>query len=363
MRHPFLPVMSIALAAGAAALIIEMTWMRWFRLLFGATAPAASATLVAFFAGHALGAALCARYLSRVDRPLRLAAVLSWTAAAWAIATPLLLLAGESLAASVYHTLLAAPLRLTSFRFALALAVTLPTALCFGALLPSLAAAAVRHPRTLGTTGNALYALNTLGALLGTALAAFWLPAWLGVRAGYGVGVSLAVAAGLLAFHFSRPGVRSSQPAFPSSIPEGNRDVEHPDAWRHDTEPRGPGRLSPDLLGLATLSGFVSLGAQVLFVQAFALVLNQSVYAFGAVLVCVHAALAVGALAVSSLHRAWPGAGRTAMGLALTLCALALAGFPALLHGMTDGFRYVGTEESGLGYPAVSILCVAVTAG
>ncbi|MEE8581909.1 MAG: hypothetical protein V3T33_10000, partial [Myxococcota bacterium] len=41
----------------------------------------------------------------------------------------------------------------------------------------------------------------------------------------------------------------------------------------------------------------------------------------------------------------------------------ALAGFPALLHGMTDGFRYVGTEESGLGYPAVSILCVAVTAG
>ena len=44
-------------ASGAAALAVETTWLRWFRLLFGATAPAASATLVAFFAGQAAVAA------------------------------------------------------------------------------------------------------------------------------------------------------------------------------------------------------------------------------------------------------------------------------------------------------------------
>jgi hypothetical protein len=29
-------------ASGAAALTVETTWLRWFRLLFGATAPAAA---------------------------------------------------------------------------------------------------------------------------------------------------------------------------------------------------------------------------------------------------------------------------------------------------------------------------------
>ncbi len=43
--------------SGAAGLILETTWLRWFGLLFGATAPATAATLVAFLAGQAAGAA------------------------------------------------------------------------------------------------------------------------------------------------------------------------------------------------------------------------------------------------------------------------------------------------------------------
>jgi hypothetical protein len=57
--------------SGIGALIVETTWLRWFRLLLGATAPAASATLVAFFTGQAVGAALGARLAARWRRPLR----------------------------------------------------------------------------------------------------------------------------------------------------------------------------------------------------------------------------------------------------------------------------------------------------
>ena len=47
-------LVALALLSGGAALIYEAVWLRWFRLLFGNTAYAASATLSAFFAGMAL---------------------------------------------------------------------------------------------------------------------------------------------------------------------------------------------------------------------------------------------------------------------------------------------------------------------
>ncbi len=81
--------------------MVETTWLRWFRLLFGATAPAASATLVAFFSGHALGAFLAAGLLPRSRRPLRAYALLELAAAAWTLVVPLLLGAGAAASASL----------------------------------------------------------------------------------------------------------------------------------------------------------------------------------------------------------------------------------------------------------------------
>ena len=66
----------LALFSGSAALIYETIWLRWFRLLFGSTAYAASATLCAFFAGLALGALLFGAVAGRSRRPLLLYAAI-----------------------------------------------------------------------------------------------------------------------------------------------------------------------------------------------------------------------------------------------------------------------------------------------
>ncbi len=131
--------------SGAAALGVETTWLRWLRTLFGATAPAASATLVAFFAGHAVGAGLAARWLPRVRRPLLAYAGLEVAAMAFALAVPGALALGERL--------LLSPLPaqgdvfvLAARRFGLAIAVTLPAAACYGATLPVLGAAVLAIP-------------------------------------------------------------------------------------------------------------------------------------------------------------------------------------------------------------------------
>jgi spermidine synthase len=345
--------------SGAGALGVETVWMRWLRLVLGATAPAASATLVAFFAGSAIGAAWGARRSARWTRPLASYGRLELAGAAAAATVPLLLRAGALAAAPLYDALRAMPWALALFRFALALAATLPAAFCFGATFPALGAAVVRGVTQLGARGSALYAANTLGAAFGTALAVFILPGRIGVAATYALSIALLAAAGVAALLLARSAWSSPLERLASS------EAGHGPAASEAT--RSPGAswsgLGPHaLLALAALAGYCGFALQVLLVQAFAQVLNQSIYAFGAVLVCVLLAIAIAGAAVAIAEaRAWLDP-RTALGLALAAAGLATAAFPASLERVTDGFRYVGSDTPGVGYLAAAMAAVARTA-
>lgn len=336
-------------ASGAAALVVETTWLRWFRLLFGATAPATAATLVAFLVGQAGGAALAAKRLPRARNPLAIYAALEIGAGLWALAVPLLLGLGESLSAAVYDELRQSPAALASLRFAIALLATLPASLCLGATLPAVGAALLPGPRALGTGGSGLYALNLLGAAFGTAIAAFWLADRIGVLQSYATGAALHLTVGAAAFALSRV----SGP--PAPVPE-----EAPAL----TPARPSSALAdPALVALAALSGFGSFAAQVLLVQSFGLVLNQSIYAFGAVLVTVLISLAAGACGVAWTLRRRVVAPVRLLGAALAASALGLALFPVWLHAVTDGLGYVGSPAAGSGYAFAAIRTALVAAG
>ncbi|MEE9608057.1 MAG: hypothetical protein V3U03_09995 [Myxococcota bacterium] len=330
-------------AAGAAALIVETTWMRWFALLFGATAPAAAAALVAFFAGHAAGAALAARWIPRTRRPLAAYGALQIGAGLGALAVVPLLQVGEAATVALYADLLEFPGALTSWRLALALLATLPAALCVGAAFPAIGAAALAGPRQLGSAGSALYGFDLLGAAGGTALAAFWLPAWIGVNGSYGVGVALLAAVGGTALALQRP-VR----ALPSAAPP---------------RPAQAARSDTPLLLLATFSGFGALATQVLLVRAFDQILNGSVVAFGAVLVTVFTALALGAAFVALLERTRRVDPRSLLGASLAAAALGLAAFPAALHAASDGLAGVAGGGGWAAYAAAALRTVVVSSG
>jgi spermidine synthase len=327
---------------------VETLWLRWFRALLGATAPAASATLVAFFLGQAAGAAAAARLAPRARRPLALYGALELGAAAWALAVPLLLGVGRAGLDAVYDGARGDPALLTALRFAVALAATAPASLAFGATLPALAAASVGAPLALGRRGLALYGVNTLGAALGTALASFWLPERLGVAASYASGVGALAGAGLLALVLAQRFRAEAGEAEPRR--------------RAPTRPGSP-RFRPPLLALAALSGFGSFAAEVLLVQAFDLVLDQSVYAFGAVLVVVLGALAGAALAVAGLGRIRALAPEAVLVAGLAATAVALAGFPALLFAATDGLTLLSSTSPWPAYLEAALGIAAATAG
>ncbi len=320
---------ALAFASGAAALVYETLWLRWFRALFGSTAYAASAVLAAYFLGLALGAWLFARFAGRARRPLRSYAAIELGVAATALAVPAFVRLYDPVYAALYANLSDSRGVFLAVKFALAFGALLPPTLLLGATLPLLAAAHVRSGSELGRRGGGLYAANTLGAAAGTAVGGLWLPEHIGVSAAYACAVALSLAIGVAALALSR------------------RDDGMPDVAARPTS-RHAGRPALAHLALAAGSGFGTLAFEVLLLHLLAVVLESSVYSFGAVLLVVLCALA-GAAFVAAHGAARLGAERL-LGIALAAAALLLLALPALVFATTNGFHFTAnaTLQNGL---------------
>ena len=332
--------------SGLGALVVETLWLRWFRLLLGATAPAVSATLVAFFAGQVAGALWGGHRARKTERPLATYGAFELLAAAAALGVPLALIALQGAVDGLADGLRERPGALTTLRFAVAFLAAAPAGVCFGATLPPLLTAVLGDGHALGRHGALLVGANTLGAAAGVALASFWLPEALGVRGGYALGVAALCAAGALALVWSRraDGTPAPSPAAGQATPVA-----------------GPGLATPGLLGLAAVSGIGVFAGQSLLVQAFGRVLNQSTQAFGVVLLVVLVALCVGAFSVALLaRRVGP---RVLLGWAAVAATLGWASFPALFVGATDGLAYWGSDRPWPGYLVSALGLALATAG
>jgi spermidine synthase len=366
--------------SGAAALMVEIVWQHWFRLLLGATAPATSATLVAFFAGQALGALLGARLAGRLTRDpgqpttrkiprsgtaasrrvdgLRFYAKVELVAAGTALAVPWLLGAGEALLPFVYDPLLEQPVALTGVRFLLVLVVSLPTSVAFGASFPAAAAAALEDSKQLGSRGTVLYGANLVGAVVGTVLGSFVLPERVGVPVTYGLAVAGSACVGVAALLLSRR--RALEPT--RKVRESAR--SRPRKPRPEVAPAsGPMFSAARLRAFAIFSGFGTLALQVLLVHALGLVLDQSIYAFGLVLLLVLASLALGAFVVALFDRTGLADARSGLVVALVAATLLLAALPAILVGTTSGLEYVGSDAPWPGYLLAALRVAATCAG
>jgi spermidine synthase len=352
-RRPAAPVLLLLFAlSGCAGLVLETLWMRWFRLLFGATPPAVSATLVALLAGQALGAAWAARAVAGWRRPLRTYGALVLGAAAFALAVPLLLELGGWVTRALYASLLDAPAALALLRFAIALLATLPSAFLMGATLPAIGAAWLARRDQLATRGTALYAANLLGGAAGAPLGAFALPSLLGVRGSHAAAALLLAGVGGIALALGR-GAPSPSPAHASG--------------RERSSAAAPATPAPGPLSargrdaLALLAGFGALALQVLLVRGLAQVLDPSVYAFGALLAVVLCALALGAGGVSLLLSRTQVRVESALALALAVAGLGIAAFPAVLRDLTGGFDPAVALAGGVALPALAL--AAASAG
>jgi spermidine synthase len=257
-------------ASGAAALALEVLWMRSAGLVVGATAGTTAAVLASYFGGLGLGGLLARE---RPPRPVRRYGFLELVAAAGALWSWLVF----SASSSVPVLRLLESMGLAGKIGLVALAI-LPATVALGATLPTLGAA-LASPSTVGWHGGSLYALNTLGGIVGIGAMGFGLPLWIGVRASYLVTAATSALAGALALWVGDTGITAHAPA------------EHPAS--------PPARLRIAAAG----GGFLAITLEVLWIKLFAQVLHNSVYSFAAVSLVFLLAIAIGAAAAATALR------------------------------------------------------------
>jgi len=343
-----LPLLALLFAAsGFAGLVYEVLWLRGLGLLFGNTVLAASTTLAAFFLGLAVGAWRWGKRSARLDRPLRTYAVLEVAIAASVLPYFLLLPAYRAFYEPIYSALGGWPSGLTAVQFLAASAVLFPPAFFMGGTLPVVGQYLVRRSDQLGRTGSLLYALNTAGAAAGALCAGFYLPSALGYRASFGLAMAVNVAVAAVAYVIDRADP-PAKPAKPTKAKKSRRPSATPFS----------ATFPVPLPLLAFLSGFLTLGLEVLWTRMFSQVMQNSVYTFSAILVVFLAVLSLGGLLANLLARR-KASTSTTLSTLLALAGIAAAASPFLFMDATDGMRYIG---SGMPWPAyVTAVFVKVT--
>jgi spermidine synthase len=273
--------------SGATGLVYEVLWIRMLGLVFGHTVFAVTTVLAAFMAGLGLGSWVFGRIADRQRRPLRLYGLLEIGVGAFCLLVPLLLPVVESLYRALARGLGLSFLAFSLAQFALILLLLLPPTTLMGATLPVLSRLFATDTASLGRRVGFLYALNTLGAVVGTGLAGYVLLPVLGMQATLALAAAVNLIVGGLLVLADR---RLVPPAAPSVEPP-------PEAAPIDSA----ALLTTVGLGVA---GAASMIYQVAWTRALSLVLGSSTYAFTAMLLAFLLGLALGSALFSRVFGA-----------------------------------------------------------
>jgi len=247
------------------SLVYEVLWLKELGLLFGNTAYASATTLAVFFAGLSAGGYFWGERAAQTTTPLRVYAWLECgiglTALTYFLIRDFYYLIYEPL----FFALGDLPAVFTLVKFVLAAGLLFLPSFLMGGTLPIMGQYLVRQADQLGKTASMLYAVNTLGAALGVFLAGFYLPFLLGFTNSYlsaiGLNIVIAAAAYGLSFTATDSNTREVEPA-----PHTSSTLPQP-------------ALSPHLIwSIAFLSGFMTLGLEVLWTRMFAQVLNAEFF-------------------------------------------------------------------------------------
>ena len=323
--------------SGACGLVYEMAWVRRLSYVFGSTTLAISTVLAAFMAGLALGSLLFGSLADR--RPssaLRLYGALEAAIGALALVMPVLFGGAASVYLTLYPVLANLPVVFFLAQFLLAGCVILLPTLLMGGSLPLLTKGLVARKEELSGRLGALYAANTVGAGVGTAVATYALLPSAGVLLTERLAAALNVVVGAAVLLVCREpaGAGAARGPAPSNRVRATRakDVERAPL---------PAHVLALLIGTAA-SGFAAMADEVAWARLFALVLGSSVYVFGMIVLVFLAGMSLGSALFARIRRWRPIDVFTTASLANGLWgAVTIALVPALPGMFLRGFASV----------------------
>ena len=258
-------------------------------LIFGSTTFAISTVLTAFMGGLALGSYLFGRYIDRSRYPVPMYGILETGIGVYALLVPTLFSGLVPLYRWVWQSF-----HLNFYLFSLmqfflvSLVLIVPTTL-MGATLPILSKYCARKEDRLGLTVGSLYAMNTLGGILGAFFSGFFLLPALGVRRTVFLAAFLNLLIGaIILVVMKKSGKESLGPGPGMKFSPSFFSGEHLSSWT---------------LGLVVfafaLSGFASMIYEVTWSRVLAMILDSSTYAFTIMLTTFLTGIALGSFLMS----------------------------------------------------------------
>ena len=174
----------VAAGTAVASFVYEIAWIRMLSLVLGAATHSFELMLSAFILGLALGAWWVRRRADTFVEPVRALGLVQVLMGTLAVATMPLYIASFSWLAQLLQALAPSPSGYELFtvaKYGLSLVVMLPATFCAGITLPLITRLLLAHgagERAIGT----VYAVNTLGSIVGAAFAALVLMPLLGLK-------------------------------------------------------------------------------------------------------------------------------------------------------------------------------------
>jgi predicted membrane-bound spermidine synthase len=348
-------VLGLFFCSGATALVYEVVWSKLLAQMFGSTIYAQTVVLAAFMGGLALGNWLVGRWSDRLAQPVRAYGYLEIAIGLYAFG----FLRLDGLADRIFVGLGAHLIErsgwLLLLKGSLSAGLLLGPTLLMGGTLPLLAAWLQKSCADPGRRSARFYSVNSLGAVLGAALAGFWLVQTLGIVNTLRVTALVNVLVGSTAILLSRVVTVPAAPAGPDGPQRIPADL--PDA------PQGaPGGLRWAGL-IVALTGGVSMGLEVLSSRSLALIFGSSLQSFAVVLIAFILGIGLGSAWIASPRRRATASER----LVVLLLGGAVVWVVVLVFNIehwVDVYRllHTGLARTGVGYVYHELMATAMSA-
>ena len=203
-------LLATAFLTGLSSFVYEIVWIRMLSLVLGASTHAFEIMLASFILGLAFGGLWIRNRVDASTDPVRLLGIVQLAMGVAALATVPVYSGAFDIMAWILHSLARNEAGFVLFNLsstAIALLVMLPATFCAGMTLPLITYRLLRSPtgeRALGL----VYAVNTLGAIIGVVITVHFLLEWLGLRGALVVGAAIDVGLGVMLLALTRRGTR-----------------------------------------------------------------------------------------------------------------------------------------------------------
>ena len=268
--------------SGFCALLYQTTWLREFRLIFGASTAASAAVVGVFMAGLGFGGIILGRLSETKARPLAFYGQLEVFIALSAALSPLLILAARHLYIALGGTEAMGMGLGTIVRLILAAVILGTPTFLMGGTLPAAARAVVPPDDIERRSIGLLYGMNTLGAVTGAIAGTFYCFENFGNRLTLWLAAVLNVFIALTALHFSK-----SMPDFKRGAKSAN---ESDKTQARTTNPAF-------VFGAAGLVGFAFFLMELVWYRMLGPLLGGSTFSFGLILAVALLGIGLGGVA------------------------------------------------------------------